>query len=176
MAGLENMTTPFFSVCIPTYNMAQFLPEAIDSVLSQTFEDFELLISDNCSKDNTEEVVREYKDKRMIYWKNDSNLEMFANLNKACQKAKGRFIKILTADNVMSPVCLEAIYQAFLCTNHSYKVISSNLTNDYKKLQKTLPDNLPIQIMTKEDLFGFLALPNACGGGLDNYCIDTIFF
>ena len=63
----------FFSVIIPTYNRAFIITKAIDSVLCQTFEDFELIIINDASTDNTEEVVLKYKDNRLSYFKNTWN-------------------------------------------------------------------------------------------------------
>jgi len=68
--------TPFFSVCIPTYNRANFLPQAIESVLAQDFTDFELIICDNASTDNTQEVVEKYQDKRIRYCRYEDLVNM----------------------------------------------------------------------------------------------------
>lgn len=95
------MPDPFFSIVVPAYNYAHYLPEAIDSVLSQTFQDFEILISDDCSTDNTEELVktRYGNDKRIVYWKNVHNLGSQRNVNLCYQKTKGKFVNYLQADD-----------------------------------------------------------------------------
>ncbi len=66
---------PSVSVCLPVYNGEEFLGEAIESVLAQSFTDLELLIGDDVSTDNSEAIARKYaeKDKRITYWKNDAN-------------------------------------------------------------------------------------------------------
>ncbi len=61
------------SVIIPTYNRAHMITKAIDSVLAQTFQDLEIIVVDNYSVDNTESVVKSYKDKRIRYFKNQNN-------------------------------------------------------------------------------------------------------
>jgi glycosyltransferase involved in cell wall biosynthesis len=82
------------SICLTTYNRASVLPMTIDSLLSQTFCDFELIISDDGSADNTEQVCREYEstDQRVKYFRNSRNLKMPGNLNAAIQRAKGTYI------------------------------------------------------------------------------------
>jgi hypothetical protein len=67
------------SVCIPTYNRSEFLKGAIESVLAWTFEDFELIICDNASEDETEAMVREYNDSRIIYSRNTRNIGLRRN-------------------------------------------------------------------------------------------------
>ena len=62
-----NTKQPFVSVIMPTYNHAQFIGEAIDSVLNQTYKNLELIIIDNYSEDNTEKIVASYKDDRIKY-------------------------------------------------------------------------------------------------------------
>jgi glycosyltransferase involved in cell wall biosynthesis len=80
------MTTPKVSVVIPTYNYAHFLDETIQSVLNQTFLDFELIIVDNNSTDNTEEVVKNYlSDNRVSFYKNDTNIGLVGNWNKCLE-------------------------------------------------------------------------------------------
>lgn len=103
------MQNPKVSVLIPSYNYAHYLQEAIDSVLTQTFEDFELIIVDNCSTDNTEELVMEYlqKNRRIQYFKNEENIGMYRNYNQALLLAKGEYIKFLNADDKFEPTLLE---------------------------------------------------------------------
>lgn len=100
--------TPKVSVLIPTYNYAHYLDEAIQSVLDQTFADFELVIVDNCSSDNTDEVVRKYlTDSRVSFHKNETNLGLVGNWNKCLEHAHGEYIKILCADDKLHPQLLE---------------------------------------------------------------------
>jgi glycosyltransferase involved in cell wall biosynthesis len=100
---------PKVSVCIPTYNYGRFIPDAIESVLGQTFNNFELLVVDNCSSDNTREVVENYsrRDARVLYICNEVNVGMVGNWNRCLKHASGEYIKILCADDVLDPRCLE---------------------------------------------------------------------
>ncbi|HIK58508.1 MAG TPA: glycosyltransferase family 2 protein, partial [Nitrospinaceae bacterium] len=71
-------SAPKVSVCIPTYNYAKYLPEAIESVLKQSYDNYELIIVDDCSTDNSANVINEYakKDQRIVFKNNDHNLGM----------------------------------------------------------------------------------------------------
>lgn len=99
---------PKVSVLIPTYNYGHFLDEAIQSILQQTYSDFELVIVDNCSTDNTAEVVGKYlSDPRISYHVNERNLGLVGNWNKCLDLARGEYIKFLCADDKLHPELLE---------------------------------------------------------------------
>lgn len=101
---------PKVSVCMPTYNQARFLPEAIESVLRQSYRYFEFIIIDDCSKDNTSEIIRKYaaSDDRIRAVFNERNAGMVNNWNKCLQLARGEYIKYLFGDDVLSsPHALE---------------------------------------------------------------------
>jgi glycosyltransferase involved in cell wall biosynthesis len=93
---------PFFSIIVPTYNRAHFLPKAIESVLSQTFEDWELVIVDDGSTDTTREVVLAYQDPRIVYIYQE-NQERSAARNHGISKAKGEYICFLDSDDYYLP-------------------------------------------------------------------------
>ncbi len=82
------------SICLTTWNRAKALPQTINSLLRQSFEDFELIISDDCSHDGTEQLCREYerRDSRIRYFRNAINLNMPGNLNAAIRRARGQYI------------------------------------------------------------------------------------
>lgn len=102
------MPVPKVSVLVPTYNCGPFLDEAIQSVLAQTYSDFELVIVDNCSTDNTEEVVSRYRsDARVRYHKNATNLGLVGNWNKCLEYVTGQYIKYLCADDKFHVQALE---------------------------------------------------------------------
>ncbi len=94
---------PAVSVCIPTYNRAKLVREAIESVLAQSFEDFELIVCDNASEDDTESVVRSFSDKRVRYFRNPQNLGHRENWNGCLHLARGNYIAILPDDDMMLP-------------------------------------------------------------------------
>jgi glycosyltransferase involved in cell wall biosynthesis len=86
--------TPTVSICLTTYNRASVLPATVDSLLAQSFEDFELIINDDCSPDGTEALCRAYmaRDPRVKYFRNANNLKMPGNLNAAIGHATGQYI------------------------------------------------------------------------------------
>ncbi len=92
---------PLFSVCIPTYNRASMLPAAIESVLAQDFDNFELIICDNASTDKTEEVVKDYTDRRLRYVRYDNLVSMYGNHNRCVELALGNWIVFLHSDDRM---------------------------------------------------------------------------
>ena len=127
---------PPVSICLTTYHRAAVLPQTLDSILAQRYGDFELIISDDCSPDETAEICRQYelKDKRVKYYRNDTNLRMPGNLNAAIQKAKGEYIANLHDGDVYRPdliakwkTALDAVPTASFVFN-AYEVIARNGT------------------------------------------------
>src|SRR5581483_9458517 len=96
-------TPPKISVLIPTFNCARFLPEAVDSILAQKFGDFELIISDDNSSDDSSELLRSYaaRDPRVRLHLQSSNLGMVANWNWCLQQARGEYIKFVFGDDAL---------------------------------------------------------------------------
>lgn len=92
---------PKVSVCIPTYNTARYLPEAIESVLEQSFTDYELVICDNASTDQTAEICSSYDDPRIRYARFEEKTNQAGNFNRCLQEAQGEFITILHADDLL---------------------------------------------------------------------------
>lgn len=96
--------SPLVSVCIPTYNYANFLPQAIESVLKQTIQDFELIVVDDASTDATDEVMARYTDDpRVTYVRNETNRGLFKNFNYSASLAAGKHLKFLCADDWLAP-------------------------------------------------------------------------
>ena len=100
------------SVIIPTFNRGDsFLPRSIESVLSQTLKDFELIIVDDCSTDNTQEVVRQFNDPRIVFYRRTVNGGNAAARNDGVRLAKGAFVTFLDSDDVYYPQYLEKFTQ-----------------------------------------------------------------
>jgi glycosyltransferase involved in cell wall biosynthesis len=95
------------SVCIPTYNAAEFFRECIESVLKQTCKDLEIIVSDNASTDSTCEIVKSYSDPRIRLNCLERNEGMAFNFNHAVSLASGAYVKLLCADDFLEPTCLE---------------------------------------------------------------------
>lgn len=105
--------TEKISVCIPVYNGAETILQSVESILRQTLEDFELIIIDNCSTDNTLQVLSNIRDKRVKILKNDKNLGCGGNLEQCKYKASGSIIFYLCADDVADRRALEKVHSAF---------------------------------------------------------------
>ena len=95
------------SVCMPVYNGARYVVEAIESVLGQTYGDFRLIVSDNGSTDNTEDIVRSFRDRRVRYLRNPENIGIVGNHNRCLQLAEEEYVCIFHHDDVMLPDNLE---------------------------------------------------------------------
>lgn len=90
---------PKVSVCIPTYNTARYLAEAIDSVLAQEFTDYELVICDNASTDATPEICRRYTDPRIRYVRFEKLVTQGGNWNRCLELARGQYVALLHSDD-----------------------------------------------------------------------------
>ena len=101
-------TSPRVSVAVPVYNGERHLPAAVESVLGQTFTDFELVLCDNASTDCTEELCRGYaaRDKRVRYHRNPRNIGLSANFDLAAALCSARLVKWAASDDVLGPNCL----------------------------------------------------------------------
>ena len=97
---------PLFSICIPLYNHEKYVGQTIQSVLDQDFEDFEIIVADNCSTDGSREVVKAFDDPRIRLIENRYNIGFAPNLQQVTRFARGRFINLLSSDDVMQPGAL----------------------------------------------------------------------
>ena len=95
------------SIIMPSYNTAPYIKETVRSVLCQTYTNWELIIVDDCSTDNTDEVVTEIKDERIRYIKNEKNRGAAISRNRALREAQGKWIAFLDSDDVWCPEKLE---------------------------------------------------------------------
>lgn len=118
---------PKVSVLMPVYKTSEkYLREAIESILSQTFEDYEFLILDDCPEDDREEIVRSYKDKRIKYYKNEKNLGITPSRNKLIDMAKGEYLAVFDHDDVSLPERFQKQVQ-YLDEHQDVGVVSSNV-------------------------------------------------
>ncbi len=118
--------TPKLSICIPSYNNAPYLPELIDSILHQSFEDFELLISDDCSTDHSVEIIRNYRDPRIKLYQNKENVGIVVNMNRCLLSAKGDYMTIIGSDDVLMVDSLKTRMD-FLQANTHLGFVCSNI-------------------------------------------------
>jgi glycosyltransferase involved in cell wall biosynthesis len=92
---------PKVSFVIPCYKLAHFLGDCVNSILAQTYGNFEVLIMDDCSPDNTPEVAAGFKDPRVIHIRNETNLGHIRNYNKGIELSRGRYIWLISADDCL---------------------------------------------------------------------------
>jgi len=98
------MIDPYVSIGIPVYNGAKYIGETIETILSQSYDNFELIISDNASNDGTSEICSSYaeKDKRIRYYRNKVNLGAAFNYNNVFKLSKGKYFKWAAHDDLLS--------------------------------------------------------------------------
>jgi glycosyltransferase involved in cell wall biosynthesis len=96
------MTSSFsrISVVMTAYNSERYIGPAIESILNQTFHDFEFIIVDDGSSDETDKIVRSYNDKRIVYTKNEKNLGQTKSLNIGIKLSRGKYIARMDADDI----------------------------------------------------------------------------
>lgn len=118
------------SIVTPTYNCAKFIAETIDSVLQQTYSNWEMIIVDDASKDNTEEIVKRYDDNRIKYIRLEENGGAAVARNTAMREAKGKYIAFLDSDDLWKPEKLEK--QIAFMKQHNYNITAT----DYEQISE----------------------------------------
>ncbi len=122
---MNKSSRPAVSICIPAYNSEKYIGKTIQSALYQTYQDFELVIVDDCSTDRTLNTIMEYKDPRIRLIENEKNLGPEKNWNKALAEAKGKYIKLLHHDDLLYTSCLERQVAILKNTAHNDVVLVS---------------------------------------------------
>ena len=136
------MKKSFVSVIVPTYNRANLISETIESILNQTYKNFELIIVDDGSTDNTEEVIRKFKDSRIKYIKTDNWGGPARPRNTGIKKAKGEYIAFCDDDDIWLPKKLEKQIRVFQISNETamlytrFKTIEGDVISN-----KIFPEN-----------------------------------
>lgn len=162
---------PCISVCVPTYNGAKYLRECLDSVLAQSFTDFELLIVDDHSSDETISIAQEYatSDFRIRVNQNQQNLGLVGNWNRCVELAQGEWIKFVFQDDLITPTCLERMLAAskpetaIICCKRDY-IFESSVTEE---TQQTYRDFAASASMSK-------TFPNLTEISASDYCKATL--
>ena len=134
------MSNHAFSIILPTYNRANMLDHSINSVIKQTYINWELLVIDDGSTDNTKEIVLNYKDKRIKYFYQD-NQERSVARNHGIDLASGIYICFLDSDDLYEANHLEVLNSYVSLNNHPKELIFTNCyyLKEYKKDKPTLP-------------------------------------
>ena len=104
------MKEPYFSIVIPTFNRSELFPYAVRSVLNQTFNDFEIVLSDNCSGDDTPQVARQFTDARFKYVQTPRHYTIADAWEFARSQARGTLVIMLADDDTLVDTTLERFY------------------------------------------------------------------
>jgi glycosyltransferase involved in cell wall biosynthesis len=127
------VTSPTVSILMTAYNRGKYIAEAIESVLASSFEDFELIIVDDCSIDSTVEVARRYlSDPRVQVHVNETNLGDYPNRNRAAELARGKYLKYVDSDDMIYPHCLEVMVNVM--EQHPAAAVGFSLSQDRNRL------------------------------------------
>ena len=143
--------SPLVSVCIPAFK-PDFLKQAIDSVLAQTYHNIEIVICDDSTSDEIEKIVQQYKDKRIIYIKNRINLGGRRNLINCLKNSNGEYIKFLNDDDLLMKNCIETMVKYFEYYGDKITLITSrrNIINENNELLNDTRFTLPL---SKSDIY-----------------------
>ena len=161
---------PKVSVGVPTYNRGAHLGHAIGQILAQDFTDFELLIFDDASTDDTTQVVGTFDDPRVLYTRNETNQKIPGNLNRILAKARGEYIVILHDHDSFHPTLLSRMVRV-LDTHPSAAFVFSgigwtdHLGGDYREFIEDLPEKFTGRELVRSMLLSkdFACPINACG-------------
>ena len=107
------MNTPLVSFCTPTYNRPEFLRRTVESCLAQTYQHFEIIITDNSTNDESAQMVARIQDPRIRYYSNSGNIGRFESYKKAVSMAQGKYLQILADDDLIKPKFLELMVNVF---------------------------------------------------------------
>lgn len=125
------------SIIMPSWNTAKFIAESIQSVINQTYTNWELIIVDDCSTDNTDQVIESFNDRRIRYFHNEKNSGAALTRNKAMREAKGEWIAFLDSDDLWAPEKLA----------HQIKFMKDNQYNfSYTEYEKIDEQDNPLHI------------------------------
>lgn len=153
---MQLIVRPTVSVVMPAYNAAKYLREAIDSILAQTYTDFEFIIINDGSTDDTRAIIQSYDDPRIVYLENETNSGICVTLNKGLDAARGRYIARMDADDISLPERL-AVQVAFMDAHPDIAVCGT----DIQVFGEGLKDYVFQQIHSPEDCVAGL-LFNPC--------------
>ena len=141
------------SVIMPSWNTGRFIAESIQSVIAQTYTNWELLIVDDCSSDDTDKVIANFHDKRILYFKNEKNVGAALSRNRALREARGEWIAFLDSDDLWEPQKLE---KQLVFMNQNGYVFSYH---NYEKIdEEDRPLHIHVsgpEIVTKQDMYNY---------------------
>lgn len=147
------MVDGLVSIIMPSCNTGEYIARSIESVIEQTYKNWELIIVDDASNDNTDEVVKSFADERIRYFKNESNLGAALTRNKALREARGEWVSFLDSDDLWSPYKLEKMLK--FMNENSYVFAY----HEYSKVDEgTNPLNIYVtgpKVITKKKMYNY---------------------
>jgi glycosyltransferase involved in cell wall biosynthesis len=171
------MQHPRVSVILPVYNGETYIKNSLESILIQSYKNFELIIGDDGSKDNTLKIIESYKDNRIKLFKHNVNQGLFKNLNHLIAEAESEYIRLWAQDDIMKPECLEeeiefhqqhpevgmSYCQRDIIDEHNQvlspalkdntpEIVSSNLANQISFYHGSMPGNIATVMLKKSVL------------------------
>lgn len=154
------MNSPLVSVVIPAYNQAEFLAETIQSVLNQTYQNFEIIVVSDASTDNTDEVMAQFTDPRLTYIVHEKNQRLSATRNTGMRASKGEIIFLLDADDLFHPEKVQA-HVEFLA-EHPEIGVSYNARFELNHSSSTVREmwRPPLTVDLKDLILGFPFSPS----------------
>lgn len=166
--------SPLISVLIPVYNQSKYLKAALESVVNQTHKHLEIIIGDDCSTDNSLNIIEQYSaiDPRIVVLKNISNKGLCANFNQVFDAATGDYVAFFSGDDIMYPDKLERQLKVLIdnpeivLVHHNAWVIDDNNNRQYLNQRKALPALHPLDVGLNIDWFHIkkiaVFLPTTC--------------
>ena len=141
------------SIIMPSWNTARWIKETIESVINQTYSNWELIIVDDCSTDNTDDIVTSFNDSRIRYFKNDVNSGAALTRNRALREAQGEWIAFLDSDDLWYPNKLKRMINFMTTNNYSFAY------HEYEKIdEESKPLNIYVsgpKIVTKRKMYHY---------------------
>lgn len=147
------MINGLVSIIMPSWNTGNFITESIQSVIEQTYKNWELLIVDDCSTDNTDDIVASFNDNRIKYFKNEQNSGAALTRNRAMREAQGEWIAFLDSDDLWTPEKLEKMIAFMTENNYSFAY------HEYEKIdEQSQPLNIYVtgpKVVTKRKMYNY---------------------
>lgn len=153
------------SIIMPNYNGEKYLKETIDSVLAQTYTNWELLFVDDCSTDNSVEIVRSYKDERIKIFQNEVNSGAAISRNTALEAASGKYIAFLDSDDLWAETKLSQHLDFMKKENISFSFTSYFVLND--------KNEVVTEFIPKKDRYDYKSILKHCSIGCSTVIYDS---
>jgi teichuronic acid biosynthesis glycosyltransferase TuaG len=146
------------SIITPVYNSEKYIADTINSVLAQTYTNWEMLIADDCSSDNSAEIIKKYTDSRIKYFRLETNSGAAIARNKALEKAKGNYIAFLDSDDTWKPEKLEKQLKFMVEKDIGFSFTGYEIIRNKKNKIIEVPDTVNYDQFMKNTIIGTLTV------------------